>query len=64
MQMRKIHILDFQGKKWRVVSKIKTYHVHNSNNLKEEWKCDMVIKDKTHYWILDKIIDVEFEEIK
>ena len=56
-----MQFLDFQGKKWRVVSKVKTYHVHNSNNLKEEWKCDMVIKDKTHYWLLDKIIDVEFE---
>ena len=63
MQIRKINILDFQGKKWRVVSKIKTYHVHNSNNLKEEWKCDMVAKNQTHYFMCDEIIDAEFEEL-
>ena len=64
MQMRKIHIMDFQDKKWSVVSKVKNYHAHNSDNLKEVWKCYMVIKDKTHYWMLDEIIDVEFEDIK
>ena len=58
-----IEKINFQVKQWLVVSKVKNYHAHDSDNLKEEWKCDMVIKDKTHYWILDKIIDVEFEEI-
>ena len=58
-----MQFLDFQGKKWIVVDKVKTYLVHESSNLKEQWKCDMVIKDKNHYWILDKIIDVEFEEL-
>ncbi len=59
-----MQFLDFQGKKWIVVDKVKTYHVHKDSNLKDQWKCDMVIKDKTHYWMLDKIIDAEFEEIK
>ena len=59
-----MQFLDFQGKKWIVVAKVKTYHVRDSNALKDQWKCDMVIKDKTHFWILDKIIDAEFEEIK
>ena len=59
-----MQFLDFQGKKWIVVDKVKNYFIHNPNNLKEEWNCDMVIKDKTHYWMLDEIIDVEFENIK
>ena len=61
MQLKKIHIIDFQNKKWVVVSKVKIYHVNNPDTLKEKWKCDMVIKDKSHYWMLDKIIDVDFQ---
>ena len=56
--------LNFQDKKWQVVGKVKHHHIHNPNNLKEDWKCDMVIKDKTQDWMLEKIIDAEFEEIK
>ena len=56
--------LNFQNKRWVIAGKILHNYVHNPDNLKEMWKCDMVIKDKTHYWLLDKIIDVEFEDIK
>jgi len=53
--------LNFQNKRWVIAGKILHNYVHNPDDLKEIWKCDMVIKDKTHYWLLDKIIDVEFE---
>ena len=59
-----MRFLDFQGKKWIVVAKVKAHHVQDSSTLKDQWKCDMVIKDKTQYWMLDEIIDAEFEEIK
>ena len=38
------------------------YNLHK--NLKNTYKCDMIIKDKANYWILDQIIDAEFEDIK
>ena len=58
-----MQFLDFQGKKWIVVGKIRNGFVHDGDNLKEEWKCDMVIRNQTHYFILDEIIDVEFEDV-
>ena len=59
-----MELLDFQGKKWQVVGKIRNGLVRDGNNLKEEWKCDMVIRNQTHYFILDEIIDAEFEEVE
>ena len=59
-----MELLDFQGKKWQVVVKMKNHFVRDGNNLKEEWKCDMVIRNQTHYFMLDEIIDAEFEELE
>ena len=56
--------LDFQGLKWRVVGKVKTNLTDNPETLKINYGCDMVIKDRTHYWMLCKIIDGEYKEIK
>ena len=59
-----MELLDFQGKKWQVVGKMNIRHVHNSNTLKDEWKCDMIIKNHSHYFMLDEIIDAEFKELE
>ena len=58
-----MELLDFQGKKWQVVGKMNIRHVRNYNTLKDEWKCDMVVRNQTHYFMVDEIIDVEFEEL-
>ena len=59
-----MELIDFQEKKWQVVGKIRNGLVHDGNNLKKEWKCDVVIRNQTHYFMLDEIIDAEFEELE
>ena len=59
-----MEILNLQGKRWQVVGKIKNHLVHNNHNLKDEWKCDMVVRNQTHYFMIDEIIDAEFEELE
>ena len=59
-----MELLDFQGKKWRVLNKVEGKRVEDPNSLKENYGCDMVIKNSQNfYFILNEIIDVEFEEI-
>ena len=55
--------LNFQGKMWRVLSKVAVNTVENPNTLKQSYKCDMVIRNNKHYFILDEIIDVEYEDV-
>ena len=57
-------MIDFQGKKWRVLSKVDGKRVEDPNSLKDNYGCDMVIKNNENiFFILDEIKDVEFEEI-
>ena len=56
--------LNFQGKMWRVLDKVDVTKVENPNALKQSYRCDMVIKNSQNiYFILDKVIDAEFEDI-
>ena len=55
--------LNFQGKMWRVLDKVAINKVESPNALKQSYHCDMVIRNNKHYYILDEIIDVEFEEV-
>ena len=48
---------------WRVLSKVVVKTVENPNTLKQSYRCDMVIRNNQHFFILDEIIDVEYEEI-
>ena len=59
-----MEIINLQGKRWRVVVKVKHHLVHDASNLKNNWKCDMVVRNQTHYFMVDEIIDVEFEELE
>ena len=59
-----MEMIDFQGKKWRVLSKVDGKRVEDPNSLKDNYGCDMVIKSNQNvFFILDEIKDVEFEEI-
>ena len=55
--------LNFQGKMWRVLSKVAVNTVENPNTLKQSYRCDMVIRNNQHFFILDEIIDVEYEDV-
>ena len=56
--------LDFQGKHWRVIAKIPSHKIDDPNSLKKSYGCDLVIKDRDNvFWILDEILEGEFEEI-
>ena len=57
-------MIDFQGKKWWVLSKVEGKRVEDPNSLKDNYGCDMVIRNSQNiYFMLNEIIDVEFEEI-
>ena len=59
-----MEMIDFQGKKWRVLSKVEGKRVEDPNSLKENYGCDMVIKNNQDvYFILDEIKDAEYEDI-
>ena len=59
-----MEIIDFQGKKWHVVGKANGGRIDNPGSLKSNYGCDMVIRNSQNvYFILNEIIDVEFEEV-
>jgi hypothetical protein len=59
-----IETLEFQGKLWRVVSKVEGHRIDDPSTLKESYRCDMVIRNSQNvYFILEKIIDAEFEDV-
>tara|TARA_R110002051_G_scaffold234113_1_gene295745 strand:+ start:740 stop:919 length:180 start_codon:yes stop_codon:yes gene_type:complete len=55
--------LNFQGKIWWVLSKVAVNKVDNPNALKQSYRCDMVIRNNSHFYVLDEIIDVEYEDV-
>ena len=56
--------LDFQGKHWMVRAKIPAQLVTDHTTLKKSYGCDLVVKDRRNvFWILDEILEGEFEEI-
>ena len=59
-----MELLDFQGSKWVVKAKVDGNRLDNPSTLKSNYGCDMVIKNNQNiFFILDKVIDVEFEEM-
>ena len=60
-----IEMIDFNGKKWQVVGKAEGNRIDDHTKLKENYGCDLVLKNnENQFFMLNKIIDVEFEEIK
>ena len=59
-----MELLDFQGKKWVVKSKVDGSRLEDPSTLKKSYGCDMVIRNPQNiYFVLDEIIDVEYEDI-
>ena len=59
-----MEFLDFQGKKWVVKAKVDGSRIDDPSTLKEMYGCDMVIRNNQNiFFVLDEIIDAEFEEI-
>ena len=59
-----MQLLDFQGSKWVVKSKVDGSRIEDPSTLKENYGCDMVIKNNQNvYFILDEIKDAEYEDI-
>ena len=59
-----MELLDFQGKKWVVKSKVDGSRLDDPSTLKSNYGADMVIRNSQNiYFILDEVIDVEFEEL-
>ena len=56
--------IDFQGKKWVVVGKCSGERVDDHTKLKSQYQCDLVLKNnQNQFWMLNKVIDVEFDEL-
>ena len=56
--------IDFQGKHWQIVAKVDGHRVDDPSKLKDNYGCDMVIRNSQNiYFILNEIIDVEYEDI-
>ena len=56
--------IDFDGKKWIVKDKVHENQIDDHNKLKEMYGADLVLKNKQGiYFVLDKVIDAEFEEL-
>ena len=59
-----IEMIDFDGKKWKVVGKVKGNRIDDHTKLKSQYGCDLVLRNNEgNFFMLDKIIDAEFEEI-
>ena len=59
-----MELIDFQNKKWQIVGKVRGNRIDNPGSLKKNYGCDMVIRNPQNiYFMLNKIIDVEYEDI-
>ena len=56
--------IDFDDKKWVVRAKVEEHRNDDHTKLKEMYGCDLVLKNRQGiFFILDKVIDAEFEDI-
>jgi len=56
--------IEFQGKLWQIVGKARGNLVDNPSSLKQNYGCDMVIRDPRNiYLMLNEVIDVEYEDV-
>ena len=59
-----IEKIEFQGKLWQIKAKVEGHRVDDPSTLKKMYGCDLVLKNSQNiFFILDEIIDVEFEDI-
>ena len=59
-----IEMIDFNGKKWQVVGKCSGERNDDHTKLKENYGCDLVLKNnQNEFFMLNEIIDAEFTDI-
>ena len=59
-----MELIDFQDKKWRVVGKVEGNRIDDHALLKEQYGCDLVLKNNDNmFFMLNEVIDVEFTDI-
>ena len=59
-----IEKLEFQGKHWQVIAKVDGRRLDDPSTLKKSYHADMVIRNPQNiYFVLNEIIDVEYEDI-
>ena len=59
-----IEMIDFNGKKWQVVGKVEGNRIDDHTLLKEQYGCDLVLKNNDNmFFMLNEVIDVEFTEL-
>ena len=59
-----IEKLNFQDKLWEIKAKVDGNRIDDPYTLKKSYGCDLVIRSaQNYYFILNEIIDVEYEEI-
>ena len=56
--------IDFDGKKWIVRAKVEEHTIDDHTKLKKMYDADLVLRNRQGiYYVLDKVIDAEFEEL-
>ena len=59
-----MEMIDFQNKKWIVRAKLEEHKVDDHTKLKSMYGADLVLKNNQGwFFVLDEVIDVEFEDI-
>ena len=57
-------MIDYNNQKWRVVGKVEGNRIDDHTLLKEQYGCDLVLKNNDNmFFMLNKVIDVEFTEL-
>ena len=59
-----IKMIDYNGNKWQVVGKCSGERINDHTKLKENYSCDLVLKNSENiFFMLNEVIDAEFEEL-
>ena len=57
-------MIDYDNRKWRVVGKVEGNRIDDHTLLKEQYGCDLVLKNNDNmFFMLNKVIDAEFTEL-
>jgi len=56
--------LTYKGKHYFVITKISASKIDDPKQLKDSWRADLVLRRGNTFWILQKLIEAEFTDIK
>ena len=56
--------IKFKNKMWDIIAKVEGHRIDDPSTLKKSYHADMVIRNPQNiYFVLNEIIDVEFEDV-